>query len=353
MRVIASHRLKNETEDQATLRVMTTVAKNGPAFEQIILPGSVQAWHEAPINARTSGYIKSWNTDIGTVVKEGDLLATIDTPEVDAQYRQAQADLDTAKANSALAQITAARWQSLVGRGEVSKQDSDEKTSDAVAKKALVAAAQANVDRLAQIESFKEVRAPFAGTITARGIDIGSLINAGNNGTTQELFRIAETDKLRVYVEVPERYINFLHNDLIAELHFSEFPDHDFSAKVTQIANALAPSSRTMRVQLLLDNAEGHIKPGSYAEVHLKLPVHASNARIPVNTLIFRAPGLQVAVVNETSHAVLRSVKISVDLGSEVEIDKGIKPGEKIIINPPDSLVDGEAVIAVVPDKKT
>ena len=245
-RIEASSDLKDRTEELAIPVVNVIHAPSGPTSEEIILPGTSQAWHEAPLYARTNGYIKEWKTDIGAHVKEGDVLAVIEAPEVDAQLRQAQADLATAEANSSLARSTAARWQSLLKTNSVSKQETDEKVSDAAAKAAGTASSKANLDRLHQLESFKRVTAPFDGIVTARSIDTGSLINAGsgssgNGGTGPELFHIADVSKLRVYVQVPETYTPAVHSDLTAEFVFSGHPGKRYNGKMVDTSHALDP----------------------------------------------------------------------------------------------------------------
>lgn len=339
--------LRRATENEAITTVAVIKVPEGPSSEEIVLPGTVQAWHEAPIYARTNGYLKEWKTDIGTPVKAGDLLAEIETPDVDAQLHQAQADLKTAEANNQLAQSTAKRWEDLLKTNSVSKQDADERTSAAAASAATVASAKANLDHLQQLEDFKLVTAPFDGIITARNTDNGALINAGSSGTGPELFHIAETDKLRVYVQVPETYVGAITNDLVPELHFAEHPGEAFPAKLTRTADALDPAARTLLIELEVDNTKNELMPGGFTEAHLKLPSPATTVRLPVNTLLFRAEGLQVATIDADGRALLKPVKVSRDFGKEVEVQSGIAPGEAIIVNPPDSLATGQPVRVV------
>ena len=254
--------------------VNVTTPSRATMGEELVLPGSVQAYIEAPVYARTNGYLKDWRTDIGSQVTKGQLLAEIETPEVDQQYTQAQADLATARANEALSDTTNARWKTLLATQSVSKQDADEKAGDAAAKKAAADSAAANVARLRELESFKRVVAPFDGIITARNTDIGALINAGQSPGT-ELFRIADMHKLRIYVQVPEAYATVTAPGLEAELHFAERPDKVYTAKAVRTSNALDPTLRTLQVELQLDNAGREIFPGAYAEVHFKLPASA------------------------------------------------------------------------------
>jgi RND family efflux transporter MFP subunit len=344
--------LHDTTEENAIPAVVVMKVTQGTGSEETVLPGSVQAWHEAPIYARTSGYLKDWKTDIGTPVKAGDLIAEIDTPEVDAQLHQAEADLGTAEANQKLAQSTADRWIALLKTNAVSKQDADEKISAASAGTATVAAAQANVDRLKQLEIFKTVTAPFDGTITARNTDVGALINAGSNGTGPELFHIAETDKLRIYVQMPQPYVPQISQDLTADLTFSEHPGKTYPAKLSRTADAIDPTARTLLVEFEVDNDTHELLPGGYTDVHLKFKTAESTVRLPVNTLLFRAEGLQVAVVDDQSKVSLKTVKVSRDFGNTVEVQSGIDPGAQIVVNPPDSLADGEKVRIVPAEKK-
>ena len=295
-RLTARDALAKETAEDSIPTVVALQAKPGSSGEELVLPGNVQAYYEAPIYARTSGYLKSWYTDIGTPVKKGELLAEIDTPEVDQQLSQAQADLATAKANYELSQSTNTRWQGLLATDSVSKQDADEKAGDAAAKKATMDSAGANLARLHDLESFKRVLAPFDGVVVARNTDVGALINAGQ-ATGSQLFRVSDTSKLRIYVQVPQPYASSMVPDLQADLKFAEHPGKSYQAKVVRTANAIDPAARTLQVELQYDNAKGELLPGAYAEVHFKLPVNMESLRIPANTLIFRSAGLQVATI--------------------------------------------------------
>jgi RND family efflux transporter MFP subunit len=346
-RVIAEDRLRHQTREQAipNVNVIKTETNNGT--EEIVLPGDVQSWHEAPIYARTNGYVKSWAKDIGAHVKEGDTIAEIDTPEVDAQYHQAQANVATAQANNELAQSTSRRWQDLLKTNSVSKQEANEKASAAAANAAQVAAAQADLDRLQQLEDFKHVVAPFDGLITVRNTDVGALINAGSSSAAgQELFRIAETSKLRVYVRVPENYANAIKPDLKADLFFPQYPGRAFEATLGDTADAIDPMTRTLLIQLVIDNADGTLLPGSFAEVHLKVPASSTAIRLPVNTILFR-DGTQVAVLADDTHVKLQAINIGRDYGKSVEVLSGLDAGETIIVNPPDSIRDGDEVRVV------
>jgi len=342
-RVMARSALDKETADAAVLTVSTVTAARTELGEELVLPGTVQAYIEAPIYARTNGYLKAWYTDIGTAVTKGQPLAEIETPEVDQQLAQALADLATARANAALAHSTNVRWQGLLATESVSKQDAEEKAGDAAAKKAAADSAAANVARLRDLEQFKRVVAPFTGVITARNTDIGALINAGQS-TGTELFRIADTRKLRVYVQVPEIYAAATRPGLDAELRFSEQPNKSFPAKTVRTSNALDPALRTLQVELELDNAKHEVFPGAYAEVHFKLAANAESLRLPANTVLFRAAGLQVATIDGQKRIKLKSIVQGRDFGSTIEILSGLDPGDIVVLNPPDSLSDGVPV---------
>lgn len=347
-RVLARSALGKETAASAIPTVVTVKAERSTLGEELVLPGAVQAFMEAPIYARTNGYLKFWNTDIGTKVTKGQLLAQIETPEVDQQLTQALADLATAHANEALSNSTNARWQGLLATESVSKQDAEEKSGDAAAKKAAADSAAANVARLRDLESFKRVTAPFTGVITARNTDIGALINAGQS-TGTELFRIADTRKLRVYVRVPETFAAVTKPGLEADLRFTEHPNRSFAARVVRTSNALDPVVRTLQVELELDNAKGEIFPGAYAEVHFKIPAGAQTLRLPANTVLFRAAGLQVATLDSQQRITLKSIVQGRDFGNTIEVLSGLAPNEMVVLNPPDSIADGVQVRIAAP----
>jgi RND family efflux transporter MFP subunit len=342
-RVLARASLKKETAAAAVITVLTVTPNRTSLGEELVLPGTVQAYIEAPIYARTSGYLKDWHTDIGAQVTKGQLLGEIETPEVDQQLSQAQADFATARANESLSDSTNARWKGLLATESVSKQDADEKAGDAAAKKAAADSAAANVARLRELESFKRVLAPFNGVITARNTDIGALINAGQSAGT-ELFRIADTHKLRIYVQVPEVYAAATSPGLEAQLLFAELPQKSYAATVVRTSNALDPTLRTLQVELELDNPNREVFPGAYAEVHFKLPASAQSLRLPANTVLFRAAGLQVATVDSQKHVKLKSIVQGRDFGNTIEVLSGLEPQDAVILNPPDSLTDGVLV---------
>ena len=342
-RVKARAALEQQAQAQTRIPVNVTHPEASSANEELVLPGNVQAWIDAPIYARTTGYLKRWLVDIGTPVKSGQLLAEIDTPEVDQQLAQAKADLATAQANNQLAQSTAARWKDLLATDSVSKQDADDKIGAATADAALVNSAQANLGRLQQLQGFKNVVAPFSGIITARNIDIGDLINPGGSGQ-RELFHIVDTHKLRIYVQLPQTYVASVTKGMTAQLHFTEHPGQDYPAQVVRTAEAVDPNTRTMQVQLESDNPNNTLLPGAYAEVHFQLPAQVGALRLPSNTLLFRANGMQVASVDDNGRVTLKTVALGRDFGKEVEVVNGLAASETVIVNPPDSIATGDTV---------
>jgi len=342
-RVRGRDRVGEETAQDAIPVVMVAKPTSSPATDELVLPGDVSAFIEAPIYARTNGYLKSWYTDIGTPVKKGQLLAEIETPEVDQQLRQARSDLETALANARIAATTDVRWKGLLEHNAVSPQDADTRAAAAQATKATADSAQANVRRLEDLESFKRVVAPFDGVVTLRNTDVGALINAGQSAGSQ-LFRVSDTTRLRVYVQVPEQFAPQTRAGVDAQLRFKEHPGVFYPAKVSRTSQALDPNLRTLQVELLVDNNKGELFPGSYAEVHFRLPGNASTLRVPATALIFRAAGLQVATVQQNNHIKLLSVQQGRDFGTSVEVLSGLSANDLIVLNPPDSIADGELV---------
>ena len=331
--------------------VATAHPSRAPGSDILVLPGTVQAFYEAPIYARTNGYLRAWYTDIGASVKKGQLLAEIDTPEVDQQLRQAEADLATAKANYRLARSTNERWQGLLATESVSKQDADERAGDAAAKEAAEQSAAANAARLRDLEAFKRVLAPFDGVVTQRNTDVGALINAGET-TASALFRVADTHRLRIYVSVPQSYAGQIGQGATAGLVFADRPGKRYDASVSSTARALDASSRTLQVELQIDNATGELFPGSYAEVHFDLRgTGATLLRIPVNSVLFRAQGLLVATVDSSGHAHLHHITQGRDFGREIEVLSGVEESDTLIVNPPDSISDGMQVRVATPEK--
>jgi RND family efflux transporter MFP subunit len=347
-RLMARNALRQRAAVESTLAVVTVRPTRSEQGERLVLPGTVQAYIESPIYARTSGYLKSWYTDIGSTVRKGQLLAEIDTPEIDQQLAQAVADLATARANEALSNTTDRRWRGLLATESVSQQDADEKAGDAAAKRATAASAAANVSRLRELESFKRVLAPFDGVVTARNTDIGALINAGQS-TGSELFRVADTSKLRIYVQVPEPYAGAAQPGVRAELKFSEQAGKSYTATTVRTSNALNPTLRTLQVELELDNARHEIFPGAYAEVHFSLPGNAHSLRLPATTVLFRAPGPQVAIVDSHNRVQLKSIVQGRDFGSSIEVLNGLDDGDQVVVNPPDSIINGVFVRALSP----
>jgi len=342
-RVAAESRLKQRTEEAAIPTVAVVFPKDGAPMQEIVLPGTTQAFTDAPIYARTNGYLKRWYFDIGAHVKKDQLLAEIDTPEVDQQLQQARADLDTAQANLNIAKITAARWQGLVKDGSVSQQETDQAVSNLNAVQATVESNAANVRRLEQLQSFEKIYAPFDGIITARSTDIGALIDAGASTQPRELFHMTATRTLRVYVAVPEVYSPAMRSGGSAMLTLEEFPGETFRGTIVRNTNSIDLASRTLLVEVDIDNPTGRLLPGAYVFVHLKLPNATHTVTIPSNALIFRKEGLQVALVRD-GKAKLVSVKINRDYGNSVEIASGLQSTDAVIIDPSDSLVDGAPV---------
>lgn len=344
-RIQARTALRQETARMAVATVAVVQPKHTAPSQEIVLPANVQAFADAPIYARTNGYLKRWYVDIGSHVKAGQLLAEIDTPEVTQQLRQARADLATSQANLNLSKITADRYAGLLKTDSVSKQESDNAAGDYEAKQAALQSAQANVKRLEELQSFQRIYAPFSGVITARNTDVGALINSGSTGGNgNELFHIAQPDKLRVYVSVPQVYSQAAKPGLTADLTLAEFPGRRFQGKLVRTANAIDPTSRTLLVEIAVDNPTGQLFTGSYAEVHFKLPTPSSSLILPVNTLLFRAEGLRIATVGPDQKVQLKQITIGHDFGSEVEVVAGLTGNENVIINPPDSVIDGQTV---------
>ncbi len=343
-RIQARTALRKETLAMAIPTVSVVQPKRSAPAQELVLPANVQAYVDAPIYARTNGYLKRWYVDIGARVKQGQLLAEIDTPEVEQQLRQARADQATAEANLNLSRITASRYADLLKTDSVSRQDADNAAGDYAAKQATLQSAQANVRRLQELQSFQKIYAPFTGVITARNTDIGALIDSGSSGGPRELFHMAQPDRLRVYVSVPEAYSQAAKPGMTAELVLSEFPGRRFQGTLVRTANAIDPTSRTLLVEIAVNNPTGTLLTGAYAEVHLQLPTAASSFLVPVNTLLFRSEGLRVAVAGDGQRVELRQVTIGHDFGTEVEVTSGLTGSENLIVNPPDSVVSGEAI---------
>jgi RND family efflux transporter MFP subunit len=335
--------LKQTTAAAAISTVNVVYPKLDAPTDEIVLPGNTQAFTDAPIFARTNGYVKSWHADIGTRVKKGELLAEIETPEVDQQVQQSRADLQTAQANLRQAQITADRWQALLKTDSVSKQETDQFVSNLHAMKATVDSNDANVRRLEELQRFQKIYAPFDGVITARNTDIGALINSGASAPGQELFHLAAINILRVFVAVPQVYSQAVRPGATASLTLDEFPGKIFSGTIARNSNSIDPASRTLLVEVDVDNRSGTLFPGAYVRVRLKLPQLVSSVTVPANTLLFRSEGLRVGVVRN-GRAELVPVTIGRDYGSSVEVVSGLQLTDAVIVNPSDSLIGGTAV---------
>jgi RND family efflux transporter MFP subunit len=342
-RVRADAALKQETFDMAVPTVEVVHPQPSSAAEELVLPGNMQAFVATPIFARVSGYLKKWYYDIGARVKTGELLVEIETPEIDQQLDQARADLATALANYQLAQITADRYQDLFKTQSVAKQDVDNKVGDRQAKKASVDSATSNVRRLEELQRFQKVYAPFDGVITARNIDIGALIDAGANSPGREMFDLAATDRLRVYVNVPQAYSRLATVGKPAELTLTELPGRIFSGAIARTADAIDPVSRTLLTEVDVDNPAGELLPGAYVSVHFHLGSKPGAVMLPANALIFRSAGLQVAVIRD-GKAVLVPVTMGRDFGDTVELASGVSTADLAIENPSDSLTSGTPV---------
>jgi RND family efflux transporter MFP subunit len=345
----ANAQLSQETRELAIPTVTIIRPKRAALQQEIVLPGDMQPYTDAPIYARTSGYLKSWHADIGARVKAGQLLAEIDAPEVDQQLLQARADLETAQVNLHLAEVTATRYKDLMKTDSVAQQDVDNANGNYEARKSAVESARSNVKRLEDLQSFKKIYAPFDGVITARNTDIGALIDPGSGGgTTRELFHIAAVNRLRVYVNVPQVYSPHIKAGLRADLTLAEFPGRHFDGIVVRDTGAIDNATRTLLTEIDVNNSSGELKPGGYVEVHLKLPSSVTTFTLPVNTIIFKSAGMQVAIVkdgkNNEKSIDLVAVTPGRDFGTEMEILAGLKGDESVVINPPDSLTDGEPV---------
>jgi RND family efflux transporter MFP subunit len=334
-----------ETRAMAIPTVAVTTPQQGAPQQEIVLPGTMQAFIEASVYARVNGYLKRWTADIGTHVRQGQLLAEIDTPELDQQLMQARADLATAEANGRLAQTTAERYRDLIKTDSVSRQDLDNANGSLEAKLAAVESARANVKRLEQLQAFRRIEAPFDGVITARNTDVGALIDSGSNA--KELFHVASMKKLRVFINVPEVYSRAATPGLRAELTLKEFPEKQFTGVLARTSNAIDVASRTLLTEVDIDNANGQLLAGSYAEVHLKLAAPATTMKLPVDAVIFKGDGLQVATIDAANRVKMIAVTAGRDFGDSVEIVSGLSGRERIVVNPPDSLTDGQTVRVV------
>jgi len=337
--------LAQQTEQMAVPFVSVIRATPINTDSEMVLPGTLKPFVESPLYARTNGYLKKWYKDIGSHVAKGDILAEIDTPEIDQQLAQARADLVTSQANLSLSTLTATRYQDLIKSDSVSRQDLDNANGDLAARKAMAQSADANVKRLEEMESFKRVYAPFAGIITQRNVDPGTLINAGNGGTaTKEMFDLAQIDPMRVFVSVPQSDSPSIHLGLRACLSLSELAQRNFCGQVVRTANSIDPNTRTLLTEVEVPNPSGTLLPGSYAEVHFDVKFTGQRLSLPINALLFRPDGTMAAVVGPDNRINLKKLTIGRDFGNAVEVLDGIAPGDNIVVNPPDALEQGEPV---------
>jgi RND family efflux transporter MFP subunit len=332
-----------ETEERAVPVVAVVTPTTDAPAQEIVLPGTMQPLADAPIYARTNGYVRKWYVDIGGAVRAGQLLAELDAPEVEHELQQARADLASAEANASLAKTTAERYRDLIKDNAVSRQDLDNANGGLEVRLAVVESARANVKRLEQLMAFTRIEAPFAGIVTARNIDVGALVDSGNNA--RELFHVADTRTLRVFVNVPEVYSQVTRPGLAADLTLREFSGRRFTGRLARTANAIDVNSRTLLTEVDVDNSKHELLPGSYCDVHFKLASSSQpTLKLPVNSLIFRSEGLQVATVRGGSRVALQPITVGRDFGTSVEVLAGVNPTDQVIVNPPDSIAAGEEV---------
>jgi len=341
-RMRAQHELAERAADNAKVLVRSYVAKLGQASLPLLLPGNLQAWEDTAIYARTNGYVAKWNVDLGDHVKAGQLLAVIDSPEVDQELNQARANLEQAKANLELARVTSQRWKTLVAQNAVSQQDSDSKQADEQARRADATAASANVQRLEQLKAFENVVAPFDGVISARNIDVGNLVSPGGG---RELFHLTQSNTLRVYVDVPQTNAGEMQPGLPAEITIPEYPQKTFPGKVVRVAGALDAASRTLRTEVEIPNPTGRLLAGTYCEIHFSLEASGTTLIVPSNDVIIRGDGVMVAVIKSDRRIHLQPVKLGRDFGTQIEILDGLQAGTEIVQNPSDSLREGAQIV--------
>lgn len=338
--------LRTATLELAVPTVATIAPQAGPATTEIVLPGNLTAYSETPIYARTNGYVKSWGTDIGAQVKEGDVMAELEAPDVDAQLRQSNATLAQARANLEIAKLNFGREDNLLKTKVISQQEFDQSRTNLEAMDAAVQAAAANAQNLTVQQGFQKITAPFAGVVTKRNIDVGSLVSGNGNSSSsgQELFHIARTDILRVFIQVPQAYSAQVKIDTAAWLDLSQFPGEKFQGKIAHVSGALDAATRTLMTEVQVPNADGRLYPGSYANVHLILPVANAARIIPVNTVIFRSQHTQVGVVDGSGVVHLKDITLGRDFGTSFEVTSGLEAQDRVIVNPSDSLADGQTV---------
>jgi membrane fusion protein, multidrug efflux system len=350
-RLHAQSALTAQESTQSMQTVSVIAPKPAPATQELLLPGAVTAFSDAAIYARTSGYVQRWYTDIGAHVKKGQVLADIQTPELDAQLRQAHADEATAQANFDYAKASAQRWQDMLKTQSVSQQDADTRTGDMLAKRAMLQSAQANVQRLSELVSYEKVVAPFDGVVTARNVEVGALVTAGGApglaASAGELFHVAQRDTLRVFIDVPQNDAPYVDANTQAFLSVQQYPGRAFAAHVVRNAGAMDPVSRTLRVEVDVENRDGALLPGAYAQVHLALRNGEPKLDLPVSALLFRPNGVTIATVDASGKTALKQVTVGRDFGTHVEILTGLQAGDRVIDNPGDALTSGEAVKVV------
>jgi multidrug efflux system membrane fusion protein len=344
IRLVEAHNLKTWTadEDIPTVALVSPVASG--KGQALALPGTLQAFYDAQLYSRVPGYVQAWYKDIGAHVKKGDVLATIDTPELDQQISQARADMGAAEAAEKMSGTTAQRWQSLLPLDAVSKQDAEEKEEDLASKTGAAKAAQANLDRLQAMKGFSRIMAPFDGVVTKRTADIGALVNAGPASNGDPLFAVADIGNLRVYVNVPQSYSAMIVPGMTVSLSVPEYPGKTFPAKLLSTSNAISAQSSMLLVEFQVDNGNGLLKPGDYALVSMGLPASAASLRLPASALLFRADGLQVATLGPENRIILKPITIGTDLGTQVTVASGLSSKDKVVNNPPDSLTNGDRV---------
>ena len=346
----AKARLKDQQQLVGTTKSLELQTVNlihpqrGSSSSDLTLPGMIQAFSQSPIYARVDGYVRTWYVDIGTHVTKGQLLAEIDSPEVDQQLNQARAMLSQAQTSLALAKVTAPRYQELIKTNSVSQQEVDQNNQNLAAQEANVQAASANVSRLEQMQGFEKVAAPFDGVITERKTDFGDLVNAGNAGIGRELFRISQNDTVRVFVTVPEEFSKQVRAGTRASMDLTELPNRRFAAAVTRTTDSIDANSRTLTVELDVPNPSGELLPGAYANVHFQLPLNMAPLVLPSSTILFQADGPQVGVVNGQSQVALRKVALGHDFGDTIEVLTGVRSTDAVVANPPDSLTNGMRV---------
>ena len=342
-RAAANRQLAQWTNQQAIPTVQLAKLDHGGAQQSLVLPGNIQPYSKAPIYARVSGYLKSWQQNIGAHVTAGQLLGAIETPDLDQQLAQATADLATATANAQLAAVTAGRWSTLVKSQWVSQQAADDKTGAAAATKAMMESASANVKRLEALESFKNIVAPFDGVVTQRNTDVGALINTGS-GAGQALFEVSDVHKVRIYVQVPQTFVGELRPGLKATFEMPQYPGQQFDANLVTTSGAIDANSHSMLVELQADNTDGKLAPGSYCQVHFQLPVDPNLVQLPATALMPSNQGVEVAVLDDGGKVVLKSVQLGRDLGGSVEVTAGLSPSDRVIDSPPETLQSGDTV---------